>query len=97
MNWREMLPKFHPLHKEPEPEWPPQLYSLCESVTAGPTSRWHIRPLTRRGKLFGGGADTPALCGRKVSWDLKPDPPKVITPNLKHICPTCLAIYKEKL
>ena len=81
MNWRELLSRFRPFHKEPEPE--PQVnYSFCETVTAGPLSRWHIRPLTRRGKLLGGGADTPALCGRKVSWDLKPDPPKVFTPRL---------------
>jgi hypothetical protein len=90
MNWREMLPKFHPLHREPEPE---QKFAFCEAATAGGGSRWHIRELTRRGKMLGGGADTPALCGRQVSWDVRPD---VNERQLQGACPICARIYRDK-
>ena len=46
-------------------------YSFCEMVTASAVSPWHIRRLTSRGLMLGGGADTLAFCGRKVSWDLE--------------------------
>jgi hypothetical protein len=46
-------------------------YALCERVTASPISPWHIRKLTERGLRPGGGADTPALCGACVRWDLE--------------------------
>jgi hypothetical protein len=52
-------------NQEPGPE-----YSFCETVTAGATTSWHLRKLTDIGRKLGGGADTPALCGRKISWDL---------------------------
>jgi hypothetical protein len=45
-------------------------YSFCETATAGAKTPWHIRVLTAKGRKLGGGADTPALCGREVSWDL---------------------------
>lgn len=45
-------------------------YALCERVTASPTSPHHIRPLTTAGKKMSGGADTVALCGAKVAWDV---------------------------
>jgi hypothetical protein len=45
-------------------------YSLCETAHAAPQAPWHIRRLTLAGKKLGGGADTDALCGRKVAWDL---------------------------
>ncbi|KKK82272.1 hypothetical protein LCGC14_2805050 [marine sediment metagenome] len=45
-------------------------YSFCESVHANSYSKWHIRKLTDKGKFLGGGADTLALCGLKVAWDL---------------------------
>lgn len=90
MKWREMLPKFHPLYKEPEPVLD---FSFCETATAGPQTRWHIRPLTDRGRKLGGGADTPALCGVKVSWDLS-------TPinyhHLRHCCAKCAVEYRHK-
>lgn len=93
MNWREMLPKWHPLHKEPEPTQTPDQFSFCEGPAAGSQSRWHIRQLTRRGKMLGGGADTPALCGHQVSWDLS----VVIDPRrLQHACPRCTQIYRER-
>jgi hypothetical protein len=44
--------------------------SFCESSLATSISKWHIRELTREGRKPGGGADSTALCGRKVDWDL---------------------------
>jgi hypothetical protein len=69
-------------------------YSFCETVTAGSSSKWHIRLLTRFGKKLGGGADTPSLCGRKVAWDLSVE----LTPfHLEHnSCKTCLAEYERR-
>ncbi len=49
----------------------PEDFSFCESVFAGPRSRWHVRRLTEAGKKLGGGIDTPSLCGHvKEGWDL---------------------------
>jgi hypothetical protein len=48
-----------------------EIYSYCETVTASGATPWHIRKLTSVGRKLGGGADTPALCGRKVAWDLE--------------------------
>jgi len=62
-------------------------YSFCETVTAGSRSRWHIRPLTEKGRKLGGGADTLALCGRKVSWDLNTP---VTESQFAHCCLTCV-------
>jgi hypothetical protein len=45
--------------------------SYCESVWAGPTSPNHIRVFAEQGLMAGGGANTPALCGSEVSWDLR--------------------------
>ena len=62
-------------------------YSLCESVTATSTSYWHLRRLTGKGKMFGGGANTKSLCNREMSWDLK----CTLTPeHLGCDCPACL-------
>lgn len=69
-------------------------YSFCETVTAGPTTPWHIRRLTEAGRRLGGAADTPALCGRAVSWDLQ----VTITPHhLGHACPECGAALRRAL
>lgn len=46
-------------------------HAECETVTAGPGSPIHFRVLTEQGQMPGGGADTNALCGRKVAWDLR--------------------------
>lgn len=69
-------------------------YSFCESVTAGPSSPWHIRILTDKGQKLGGGADTKALCGREVCWDLK----AVIDAHHldKNTCKKCLEEYVKK-
>jgi hypothetical protein len=67
-------------------------FSFCETVIAGPLSRWHIRPLTEKGKKLGGGADTVALCGKKVAWDLNVD---ITDRHLEHCCPQCAKAYKN--
>jgi hypothetical protein len=46
-------------------------YAFCEPVTAGSGTAIHIRRLTKEtGLRPSGGADTLALCGRVVAWDL---------------------------
>lgn len=69
-------------------------YSLCESVTASPVSRNHIRKLTAKGRMLSGGADTAALCGRAVSWDLATPLQKR---RLPYICLTCCEIYEDQM
>lgn len=66
-------------------------YSFCESVTAGSGSPWHIRRLTEFGPKPGGGADTDALCGRKVCWDIEV---KITDPLLEHCCQECAELYR---
>lgn len=75
-------------------------YSYCESVTATGTSPWHIRRLTEIGRKLGGGADTPALCGREVSWDLGGN--EVTAESVERIsqwppvvCVSCVAVWRE--
>jgi len=69
-------------------------YSFCETVTAGPLSPWHIRPLIGGERKLGGGATTPALCGRTVAWDLNvPIDPH----HLSHSCKECAEKYKRLL
>jgi hypothetical protein len=68
-------------------------YSFCEAATAGSISRWHIRPLTSIGKKLGGGADTLALCGRQVSWDVNCN---VHPAALEGACPACAEIYRAR-
>jgi hypothetical protein len=65
-------------------------FSYCESVTASSTSAWHIRQLTDRDKKLGGGADTAALCGKTVSWDLNAD----VSHN-DRTCPKCWEAYQN--
>lgn len=60
-------------------------YSYCETLAA---YSWHIRPLTSKGKKFGGGADTLALCGAKASWDLIA-PITLRSLQSSSICATC--------
>lgn len=67
-------------------------YSFCESIFAGPNSPWHIRVLTEKGIKLGGGADTPAICGRTMAWDLKVD---ITNHHLTHACKKCVTKYRE--
>ncbi len=67
-------------------------YSFCESQWASSESKWHIRKLTEKGKMCGGGADTKALCGLTVAWDLEK-----VTLTEFHLresaCPRCVEAY----
>ena len=69
-------------------------FSFCESVLAGSKSKWHIRKLTESGKKFGGGIDTPSLCGSVTKgWDLEIS---ITEFNLKtNTCSECLKKYRE--
>jgi hypothetical protein len=68
-------------------------YSFCENAGAGSMSLWHIRPLTEKGRKLGGGADTLALCGWKVNWDLLDE---LTEHHFTHnACKKCLEKYRE--
>lgn len=58
---------------------------------------WHIRELSSRGKFFGGGADTPSLCGvEHRGWDVNHAPPK-IGPRPDFACPKCWDVFTRWL
>jgi len=61
-------------------------YSFCETATASPYSKWHIRILTTSGRKLGGGADTRSLCGIAVAWDLDVE---LTEHHLNHCCEKC--------
>ena len=61
-------------------------------MSASGISRWHIRLLTEQGEKLSGGADSPALCGKEVAWDLKVD---ITLHHLGHCCPVCRQKYIE--
>jgi hypothetical protein len=65
-------------------------HSLCEKANAGSASVWHIRRLTHAGRMLGGKADTRALCGKKVSWDLSVE---IKAFYLNHCCAQCALIF----
>lgn len=65
-------------------------YSFCETAAASGASPWHIRKLGPAGPKYGGGADSPALCGRRMDlggWDLYV---VITTEHLKHACRACV-------
>lgn len=67
-------------------------FSFCESVHATGASKWHLRLLTDAGQKFGGGIDTPSLCGRvQVGWDI--NVPLSIHHLTQNCCPKCLILY----
>lgn len=67
-------------------------FVFCERINATGSSPWHIRKLTSNGTKFGGGADTKALCGKDVSWDLKVNISNI---NLAVSCPQCHILFDE--
>lgn len=69
-------------------------FSFCETVTASGTTPWHIRRLTQAGQFLGGGADTLALCGRSVSWDIR-IPIKPDHLHAKMVCLACRERFAE--
>ncbi len=67
-------------------------YSFCVNTNVGPFYKWHIRILSGKGKKFG-GADTVALCGRKVNRDVDAE---FSSHNLEiNCCLKCAKIYGE--
>jgi hypothetical protein len=68
-------------------------YSFCETVTASGSTPWHIRPLSATGRKLSGGADTDALCGRKVAWDV--GVPLTVF-HLSRCCWKCRRIFDER-
>lgn len=56
-----------------EKQKPTVVYAFCEPSTAGPLARFHIRRLSEKGLMPGGGIDTPFLCGRSRinGWDIE--------------------------
>lgn len=74
-------------------------YSFCESAVATSFSRWHIRKLTEHGPKYGGGVDTPSLCGhidpeRLGGWDLEVG---ISDAHLEHACSKCREKYLEAI
>jgi len=41
----------------------------CETIAAN--GREHLRRLSDAGPKYGGGSDTPTLCGMQAAWDLR--------------------------
>jgi hypothetical protein len=76
----------------------PVMYSFCESSYAGPRALWHIRELTARGKMLGGGIDTGSLCGHpkvREGWDINVE---ITAFHLaKNCCPKCAALYAKRV
>lgn len=68
-------------------------FSFCETYSAPPWCPWHIRALSQRGKKLGGGADTPALCGTLVAWDLEVH---INEHHLSHACEACVEKYLQQ-
>ena len=65
-------------------------HAFCEWAGASGGSRYHIRTLTTKGKKLGGGADTLALCGREVAWDLAID-----IAREEHVCQKCSDLFRK--
>lgn len=70
-------------------------YGFCEAVTASGTSPIHIRVLSGRGLQTSGSADTPALCGRPVAWDIPGVVNRATAAGDPRTCPSCLPIWRE--
>lgn len=68
-------------------------YSYCETGNGLSRRSWHIRKLSKAGPKYGGGADTPTLCGRvQVRWDITCE----ISESIE-ICPKCTELYAKEL
>jgi hypothetical protein len=74
------------------PKW-----SFCESVAAGPLSRWHIRQRSADQPLkLGGGIQTASLCGHPKAdrgWDLEVP---FSSSHFPHCCPKCVELYNAR-
>lgn len=66
-------------------------FRYCESTIA---MLWHIRSLGQKGECKSGGADTAALCGRRVDWDVNHAPP-LPTDAFAGRCRVCFEKFME--
>jgi hypothetical protein len=76
-------------------EKPP--YTFCEPQWVTGPSPWCIRKTTAVGPRFGGGIDTPSLCGRVPAhkgWDLEV---RLSEHHLSHACQKCAEKYRDLL
>lgn len=69
-------------------------FAFCENVTASSTSAFHIRMLSGRGLQPSGSADTMALCGSHVAWDV-PGIVNEATIADDRTCRRCLMLFLE--
>lgn len=69
-------------------------FAFCETVTAGPTTPWHIRDLGPGGVLYLSGIPLGgvAICGRKVAWDLSVE---ITEHHLSHACRQCVEAFRR--
>jgi len=73
-----------------------RVLSYCESVHAGPLSRWHLRWLDEAGPKFGGGITTGCLCGHvkaREGWDVNV---AIDARNISETAPTCLVALAKR-
>jgi hypothetical protein len=73
---------------------------FCEPVFAGPLARWCLRRMGPAGPCYGGGVDTPSLCGRVTAegggWDIE----MPVTPDAMqadYVCPHCAEVAAKTL
>jgi hypothetical protein len=70
-------------------------FTFCEPVWASGIGRWCIRKTTEKGPKFGGGIDTPSLCGHVPAgkgWDLEV---RITEHHLNaNVCSACAQKYK---
>lgn len=73
------------------------MYFFCEAAaSARPYKHWHIRKHGEKGRCPGGGADTDALCGTEVDWDLGPTV-DVETVEEDGVCTGCAERWAENI
>jgi len=72
---------------------------FCEPAMVTGAGWWCLRFVGEKGEMFGGGVDTPSLCGRVDpefnGWDIDV---RVTQARLDHsyiACTRCRAIFKE--
>ncbi len=63
--------------------------SICETGNQ-PKATWHLRWLTDKGPMYGGGADTDAMCGASVRWDLQIP---IDANTMSHVCTACRRFF----
>jgi hypothetical protein len=71
---------------------------FCEPVVAGPRSPWCLRFVGEKGEMYGGGIDTPSLCGLVTpemnGWDIDVPVTPGLLENTALVCQHCLAFLE---